>query len=360
MNKDFLAELIRTHIPAVVETAATRIKVDDLPKMKDIAGMLGKIDPETARDAAQASGFIAAIPTTGPGAEPPAAVFTAGPGAACPAVGVDGSQIYPSERDLVQWGAVICRAVDASGVIREMGKFLDETAIARFPGKFKALVDAERDALEAQMIADLAASPEHAQSLILMDGGLLPWSAMDTGFDEQSRRYNQAMAQAIQTGLIAGVVSMPRSRYLNNLLKAAFPNEAFPHFTDNALMTSHLGLGERSAVFMHGAGLSSGGVGQVYYFYLRAAHSEVMRVEIPAAIAFNTSAVERVHAALLANSDGLGYPAVLINAHNEVKISAQIAHQIQQYARMELVKKVGPDALPIFSVKQILKGESYG
>jgi Uncharacterized protein conserved in archaea len=359
-QNNYLTDLFRLHIPAAVQVAASRIQKEALPDITEIKELLKKLDPEAARDAVASSATIAAIPTTGIGAEHPWAVFEAPESSAGPSVGVDGSQIYPNERDILQWGLVRVVSVDSTGKTEEVHKFLPDEVVSAIPGKSRALTDAERDTLEASLIHDLSENPEYSNHLILKDGGLLPWAGIDAGFGTQAQEYNQHMSAAIQTGLVAGVVSHPRSKYLYNLLKAAFPNESLPLFTDNALMTSHLKIGERSAVFMHGSALNPGGAGAVYYFYLRVSQIEVMRVEIPATVAFNQTAVEKVQATLLENSKGLGYPAVLIEAHEQVKIAARVAHDIQQQARLALLKVVGPDALPAFSVKEILKGDDHG
>jgi len=249
-------------------------------------------------------------------------------------VGIDGSQIYPSEHVAVQWGYVRALAIHGKKVLETGRFFTAEDLKDEDPGDFNARkIDSWREAYESEIIAQAAEDPEWRNHVILTDGSLIPWSGMEKKMANVSGVYRKNIQRA-NGKLLAGIISSPRSRYCMNLLRIALMSEGKSDHeipvSDTVFYKNYLETGQRSAVFLHGSPVNDDFSAAIHMFYLKISGSEVFRVEIPAWVAHDPEKVAAIHASVIQDSAGLDYPYSLINAHDTVKISLDVASELQR------------------------------
>lgn len=266
-------------------------------------------------------------------------------------VGVDGSQIYPSNQAAVQWSYVRALASHGNKILESGRFFTPEDLSDEDQGEaVKRRVDGWREVYESEIIAQAAECPEWANHIILTDGSLLPWSGMEKKMNEVSDIYRKNI-QRTNGRLLAGVVSSPRSRYCMNLLRIALQSEGEKDhpipISDTIFFRDYLKVGQRSAVYLHGSPVNDDFTASVHMFYLKVSDSEVFRVEIPSWVAHDPIKVSNIHAAIYQDSLGLEYPYSLIKAHDSVKISQEVALGLQEQADRDYYREQGvPFILP--------------
>lgn len=269
-------------------------------------------------------------------------------------VGIDGSQIYPSPDASVQWAYV--RAIGTMGnETVESGQFFAANELnSESNESAKRLVDNWREAKESEAIVKSA--EKWPNTMILTDGSLLPWSGMERDMESVSNIYRENI-EKMKGKPLAGVISSPRSKYCMNLLRVSLKTTSGDYHdidvSDTAFYRAYLDIGQRSAIFMHGSPVNDTFMAAVHMMYLKVSKSEVLRVEFPSWVAKDLDLVDTVHASILANCQGLEYPYSLIKAHNEVKISQDIAEGLQWQADLEFLRKHGQ--MDVRSAKERLK-----
>ncbi len=276
-----------------------------------------------------------------------------------PAVGIDGSQVYPDQRSAVKWAYIqsvgyrtgysplfACQFVDIGEQISNGdGLWADELVEN---DELMGLTNAWRTLLEMRQGRDAAI--QHPGSLVLFDNGLLPWlSVSGATADRQLKEYLDNLA-AIRPGLVAGYISGPQSRLLARLIHLSEAKTVEDGMTecsgvlDQTIMRQALQPGERSALFLHGSPRNQVfqdiGAG-VYFFFLKVNKQEVARVEIPAWMAEDPRVVDTVHATALADARSTGYPYVLAQAHNQVVITGEVATQLRNVAETVYMQETG-------------------
>lgn len=271
-------------------------------------------------------------------------------------VGCDGSQIYP-DRHVSGAG---CFVVNAGGCVlhyaeRSSVSFFSEPQVllndyfVETIGSFSPeIVDFQREAYELEKAYRIA-SAYHEQELLvpyvgLFDGTLIFWHLEGKAPEVRDyflKQYLQYLElYYAKKMLIAGYISMPKSRELINLISLGmcrfdtanciachhafqdFPCKQIDHVIDAQLCDYFLPLGSRTTIFY-----SQSHIVEYYpehlrpaFFYLNVGY-EIARVEIPAWIARDVSLVDVVCSVLLDQvKKGNGYPVALSEAHEQAVI----------------------------------------
>lgn len=278
-------------------------------------------------------------------------------------LGVDGSQVYP-ERHISGIG---CFLINAGGCLLRYGQqssveffsspqvFIAEK-LADDMGYFSLdMVDLQREAGEFSTAFERASSvlaqwpgyvPQGMRRpfVFLFDGSLIFWHLegkqqevrdvfLRVYMDYLQRFYDRAI-------VMAGYISMPKSRELVNLVRIGlcrldrancipchsacneFPCKAVDHVFDAHLCKLLLPEYARTTIFY-----STSNIVEHYpahlkpaFFYLDVG-SEVVRIEVPAWVANDPSAIDLVCAVALDQArKGRGYPVALAEAHEQAII----------------------------------------
>lgn len=262
-------------------------------------------------------------------------------------VGVDGSQIYPPERSPIAWAYVQAVAYRKSCPPLHQFRFIDigtqmeehsdlTGELYQHHDELNALVDAWRTLLEMRL-ARLAGA-QHPDTLMLLDGGLLPWLSVSGKTGQKHLHAYLKDLLAVRPGLIAAVVSGPQSKSLArfvSLMEAENIQNGLANretILDTALMEYLLKDGQRSALFLHGSPRNdffARNAASVYFFFLRLNSQEIARVEIPEWVAREPHQVDLVHSSILQDARTTGYPYVLAQAHYQAVVPAEIAQIMQ-------------------------------
>jgi hypothetical protein len=194
-------------------------------------------------------------------------------------------------------------------------------------------VELLRDVLELERGEDLAAhAMESGETVLLLDGTLLPWDLDAVHIAESVRADALARTEATLSRLrafgpglsLGAYISATRAAEVSTSLAALAGSGPLP-FADAAIFRRLLEDGQRSALFKSQSRrsgrvetrLKSHGVA---FFYLRIG-ADVARVELPDWAA-SESQVARLHTTLVAQCLGCdGYPRALQEAHEQAVIS---------------------------------------
>lgn len=252
-----------------------------------------------------------------------------------PCTGVDGSQIYPNERRPVVWGYTQALAYQISAPVQPfLARFYEEEDLEDFGNSW---LDAQRTLLEMQVMAE--ATRKSDGRLALFDNNLLAWMGV-SGMESLHQQYRTLLA-GCKGSLIAGVISSPQSNLLAALIRLADAEDPAAYapnprdIRDLVLVRYGIGVGQRTALFRHGSPRNqaylSMGTG-IYFFFLRLTEREVVRVEVPEWVACSREAVDLVHSSILHDSQMIGYPYCLAQAHHLVTISLDLASNLQERA----------------------------
>lgn len=333
-------------------------------QLGDLWERLLEIEVETIReriDALRSFGWPGAIPVW----EPLSTQHTtAAP--SIPLTGVDGSQIYPVFDHPVRWAYIqACRYKAGAGKWIE-SQFLDIAAIERYrvideessPRIGTSFVDAQRTLLELHLAQQVV--EDDPTVFVLLDNPLLPFHLSLVAQVHQFETYLQTFA-AMRGRRLAGYVSCPRSHLLFNLINLSEGDLDLPRerliVEDALLMRYGLQIGQRSALFLHGSQRNQPFEQQqaaIYFFFLKVDQEEVARVEVPEWIARSPALLDQLQASLLTDSQSLGYPAALLQAHEGVSIPYKVGRQLQQLAYQTFIDHQGYFCL---SAKQRLKAQ---
>ena len=264
--------------------------------------------------------------------------------------GIDGSQVYPQERNPVLWTYI--QAVAYSKLVAPIfeSQFVDIGSELTHPSSLAGELVENRDGLTAltntwrtllETRLARVASERYPDGLVLLDNGLPPWLSVSSQSAQRHLQNYMDDLGAIRPGLVAGIISGPQSCLLSRLI-ALVEVETVEQGVDEkyglldiVLMRYALNTGERSALFLHGSprndvflSLSAG----VYFFFLRVNEQEIERVEIPDWVANEPTLVDVVHTSILADACMTSYSYVLSQAHHHVIVPADIARIVQARA----------------------------
>lgn len=264
---------------------------------------------------------VAAIPTS----EAVNLTATSDSSVSLPAVGVDGSQIYPEDSEPIWAYALAGAFATHDHNTLQRGRFLSYGQLVNADGYLlKNATDSWRETIEMEALAAAVDEPGWQDHVFLLDGSLLPW-AIGKHLEDAARDHKTNYLKT-RGALVASIVAHPKSNYLINLIRIAIDEwgNGIPDF----VIAGHLlEDGERSALFVHGSPQNKDlpAYGEIYFFFLKV-NGEILRVEIPAWVAKDPVAVEKIQASILADCLN-GYPLSLQKAHNEIKIDNSIAEE---------------------------------
>lgn len=312
-------------------------------------------------------------------------------------LGVDGSQVYP-ERHL---SGVGCFVINTGGCLLRYGQkssveFFSEPALF-LPEKLSDdfgyfsldMVDLKREALEFERAYNrsmdaLKRLPRQAGDLgrkpfvFLFDGSLIFWHLEGKPQDVRDaflRVYLESLQKFYDKAIVmAGYISMPKSRELVNLLRIGlcrfdrancipchtackdFPCEAVDQVIDAQLCQILLPKFARTTIFH-----STSKIVESYpdhlkpvFFYLNVGN-EIVRIEVPLWVSQDSTAIDLVCAVALDQvAKGCGYPVALAEAHEQAVIRGadrdffyhvvskrSIEHQRRVFLSPKSVKKRG-------------------
>ncbi|MEN4099986.1 MAG: DNA double-strand break repair nuclease NurA [Anaerolineaceae bacterium] len=275
----------------------------------------------------------------------------------------DGSQVNPNRHDPVQFGVINVGAIRMTPGAQQAPREIVQSRLLYYEDLFsndmpvgEEVVALMRDLGERRLLADLAAQ-ESGQALTLTDGPLeLFREPRDRPqFQELFDQYLEALQRLARLDVItAGYVDRPLADLVVRLLELALLDERdleraghirpLRYVTDLALFAPLLAPGERSAIFaiQSTSAARFTGVTALHFFYLntgRPAQPSFSRVEIPQWVAAQPAAVDRLHAALLAQCERMGarpYPYILHRAHEVAVVSLDEKQRLMEMILLEL------------------------
>ena len=266
-------------------------------------------------------------------------------------VAVDGSQIYPDRHVsgagcfLINVGGITLSYGESSNAIlfNEPKVLLpDDVRIAHEEHFSRDLVDLLRE--EYELLHSFKQALLLEDAVCLMDGTLIFWT-LEGKSDAVKKfflqRYLHHLDQFYQNKiLVAGYISMPKSRELVNLIKLGlcrftvadciachkeydeFPCKQVDHVLDTHVARYFLHENQRTTVFY-----STSNIVESYPDHLKQAFvymhvgSEIVRIEMPRWIAENKTYLDHVCAVALDQSKkGNGYPVCLAEAHEQAVV----------------------------------------
>ena len=293
-------------------------------------------------------------------------------------VGADGSQINPDshlELDycLVNVGAFIMKLGDkkAPQTFVQSELYYDETLYTPSGMLTQGMIALIRDTREREFLAEIA--EDVGQRVItIADGPIELWGREEL-VSQHFERYLMSLSKLHKLGAItAGYVDRPRSDLVvrllelsaldENKLREAGKERFLLGVRDIDLWGHLLDPGARSAVF----GIQSKTANQyeeelaLHFFYLNASlkkdHPYLVRVEVPAWVAFNEQMLNDLHAVLVSQCQiipNTQYPYALHRAHETAVVTYAERDQVTTMISNELIKN---GIMPGFrSNKQIAK-----
>lgn len=259
---------------------------------------------------------------------------------------VDGSQIYPDRHNsiscfLINIGAVNFHyyypGIKPVTLVSQPSIFTsDQTDDMPLSTDF---INCRRQELELQAgliyARQLVEEYQKDPHLLLFDGSFIFWhlESKDTELLELFLpRYLAQLHHLYEHRIItASYISLPKSKELVNLVRLQLANfdihdqkaqELTAPFVDASIAQLFLEPGQRSIVFKNNAAICARYLDHVrpYFFYIHVGQ-EIGRVEIPAYVAGNPSAVDMVARIIFDQCQkGRGYPIALAEAHEQAVV----------------------------------------
>lgn len=279
---------------------------------------------------------------------------------------VDGSQIYPDRHQGTACFLVNIGMVELSYGVPGKGASLSTQPFV-YPDEHDFdlstdLVDCRRQELELDLGFDFSkkiiAQQPNVPFLLLFDGSLIFWHLQAKEVEVKDYflcRYLQTLDQFYQENiLIAGYISLPKSKELVNLLRLQLCNfnvsqcEDFyklDHLVDASIARFFLKPFSRSIVFENQSPVTA------YYpkhsrphFFYADFGNEIARIEIPAWIAYDQHLVDTI-AAIIANQvqKGYGYPIAIAEAHEQAVVKGpdrEFFYHLMHKMSMQQNKKI--------------------
>lgn len=260
-------------------------------------------------------------------------------------ISVDGSQIYPDKHQgtqcfLINIGTITLSynlqipgmtTTCAPTIFTNQGNQCDKEAIQTVD-----MVNCKREELELKAGLELLqkSTVPTAQKLFLFDGSLIFWhlESKDNSLKDYFMKTYCNLLESLQQEqfLCAGYISLPKSKDLVNIVRAYLSDfkspsqekKFLPNTTDGVIMSSFLPHATRSALFKSSSPIAALYPPSVtpYFFYMNVG-TEIVRVEIPAYIAHNPTAVNTICSILLDQvHKGFGFPVGLGEAHEQAVV----------------------------------------
>ncbi len=269
---------------------------------------------------------------------------------------IDGSQIYPdrnmpgSNIFLINLGGTLLQYQKTSSVKFFCEPFLfmpDDLNYKEFPFS-KDIVDLKREELEFDYTLKMAQEHKfnNTKNLCLIDGSLIFWH-LESKLPEIKNLFLNVYLNYLNKFyenqiLIAGYISLPKSREIISLIKLGLcrnditrcinehrnistaPCKQLDNLIDTQILKSLLEPAQRTTIFWSNSKISSlyPAYLKPHFFYINTG-KELARIEIPAWIAENNILVEQICKIILNQSlKGYGYPVALAEAHEQAVIKS--------------------------------------
>ncbi|MCF7900466.1 DNA double-strand break repair nuclease NurA [Candidatus Babeliales bacterium] len=260
---------------------------------------------------------------------------------------VDGSQIYPDKHQ-----GTSCFLINVGTVELQYGTGLKGATLDATPHVFSErmhfsddgfagstdLVNCKREELELEYgynhIIKMEQEGLKDPLVFLFDGSLIFWHLESK--EENLKHYflkkycDQLKLFKKQKTIMGGYISLPKSKELVNIVRMFLlqfstkknPLELLPLLVDTAIVNFFLPPGARTTLFKNRSTISDYYPESVrpYFFYINVS-DEIARVEIPAYLAEDKSAVDLLSAIVLDQSQkGGGYPVGIAEAHEQAVV----------------------------------------
>ncbi|HJM69124.1 MAG TPA: DNA double-strand break repair nuclease NurA [Candidatus Babeliales bacterium] len=252
----------------------------------------------------------------------------------------DGSQIYPDRHT-----GTLCSMINIGTVIADYNQPKSSVQLNSKPyvhlfeekDWFEAIdvVNCRRQELEFKHALMQALTIERDERLVLFDGSLIFWhlenmdkKLHDLYLDRYLALLNHYHKKNI---LIAGYISMPKSKELVNLVRMQLSDfkpttndehKQVDHMLDTHVAQTYLKPFERTILFANHSPIVKLYPEHLkpYFFYLHV-DSEIVRIEVPQWIAQDSKSIDLIVGAICDQSQkGFGYPVVLSESHEQAVV----------------------------------------
>lgn len=258
-------------------------------------------------------------------------------------VAVDGSQIYPDRHQgsmcyLINIGTVLLKYSDRSTVYFETQPFVYSNNTDDEISESPDIVDCKRQELEFSLGLEFCKKLKQENKenpIFLFDGSLIFWHLESKGSlikNQYLDRYLGLLYEFyLNKQLIAGYISLPKSKELINLVRLDLCNfntvadqsyKIVDHIVDAQLMSRILNSFERSIIFKNYSPITQDypEILRPNFVYLNVM-DEVVRIEVPAWIANDSDYLNQVLSVVVDQcKKGYGYPVCLAEAHEQAVI----------------------------------------
>ena len=261
------------------------------------------------------------------------------------AFSVDGSQIYPDRHNVLS-----CFLINTGSVVlpysmenKRVQLFSNPTVFAEVDENQQAFttdgVNCKRQELELRAGLELGKRVKNeyvdVTSLLLFDGSLIFWHLSSKEIEVRDRFLNAYLAlldELYQEKIVTcWYISMPKSKELMSLVRLYLCDfdvaqkelyESVDSVVDSGIMYSVLEPYTRSIVFSNHSSISLYYPAHLrpFFFYLHTGN-EIGRVEVPAWIAQDESAIDMIARLVIDQCiKGGGYPVALAEAHEQAVV----------------------------------------
>jgi NurA domain len=284
---------------------------------------------------------------------------------------VDGSQIYPDRHQGTSCFLINIGSVQLHYGTTQKGATLDSQpyVYAEHDGDFDAttdLVNCRRQELELDagftLSQKVKAENEDLPLAFLFDGSLIFWHLQAKDPEVKNHfldRYIAKLEQFYQQQLLmAGYISLPKSKELVNILRLVLCNfnltdcpqaDKLDHIVDTSIVKFFVQPHHYTGVFANRSPITQYYPDHLkpYFLYADFGH-EIGRIEMPAWIATNQELVEQVVAILYDQSiKGYGYPIALAEAHEQAVVKGP-----DRDFFYHIVQKLGMEERKTISISQ--------
>lgn len=284
----------------------------------------------------------------------------------------DGSQVYPDRHQ-----GTACFLINIGSVILQYGSGAAKVQFDSSPEVFVGededglevsaeLVNCRRQELEftrgVKVTRELKKNLGEQPLVFLFDGSLIFWHLESKDMELKNTFLNRYLASLHMLyqdkTLVAGYISLPKSKELVNLLRVALCDykvenctayKEIDHILDTTVAYFYLKPYTRSTVFKNHSSICKQYPEHLHphFFYVHVG-TEIGRVEIPAWIARDQVAVNTVCQIIIDQSlKGRGYPIGLAEAHEQAVVKGPDREFFYQ-----LIAKIGMDYKQRITVSQ--------
>ncbi len=302
----------------------------------------------------------------------------------------DGSQIFPDRHAplnyyLINIGTIVWKGRESLPIIRTRTHLFCDDNLVSAEMTASEMISMRRDVMErealAQQVREIKAENGASSGSVvtLTDGTLALWGALDREDKSSQGVYRQALKSYLEALQIlydehvisAAYIDKPRADWLVRSLEIAeseefqtLSNGMLGGVTDEDLLANLLAPGERSAIFGIQAIFAEAYREELalHFFYLNVGSEGspwLVRVEVPAWVAFNSTMLNVLHYGLWEQCRLMGthpYPYLLHRAHEAATITQADKEQVE----LLLLREFAQRGLPVGyeSHKQYLKNIS--